>query len=172
MGSMVETRADDEYIASFTGRTFVLGQTGTHQVRVRISSWSSDEERAELLGALKEGGTKALTTALENATDHGFATVGNSRQTLRYARMFEQDGLRRIVLATDRPLGASEVMKYRRTQEYSVSLLELRLPAKGKGEGTLAIGVELTFDPDENVIEIENFGSQAARIVSVKEQKK
>ena len=83
-----------------------------------------------------------------------------------------QDGLRRIILATDRPLGAAEVMRYRRTQEYTVSLLELRLPEKGKGEGTLAIGVELTFDPEENVIEIENFGSQAARIVSVKEQKK
>ena len=159
-------------LAASSATTFTLGQTGTAQVRVRISSWSSDEQRAELLGALKEGGTKALTTALENAADHGWATVGSSRQTLRYARMFEQDGLRRIILATDRPLGASEVMKYRRTQKYTISLMELRLPAKGKGEGTLAIGVELTFDPDENVIEIENFGSQAARIVNVKEQKK
>jgi hypothetical protein len=173
-GSLFETRAsdDDTYIARFTGRTYVLGQTGTAVVRVGISAWSSDEERGELLDALKEGGTKGLTATLEKAPDHGWVTVGKSRQTLRYARMFEQDGLRRIILATDRPLGAAEVMKYRRTQEYTVSLLELRLPEKGKGEGTLAIGVELTYDAEENVIEIENFGSQAARIVNVKQDKK
>jgi hypothetical protein len=173
-GSNLETRADNEkaYVARFSGRTYVLGQTGTAVVRIGVSSWSSDEERGELLGALKDGGTKGLTTALEKAADHGFVTVGKSRQTLRYARLFEQDGLRRIIVATDRPIGAAEVMKYRRTQEYTVSLLELRLPEKGKGEGTLAIGVALTYDAEENVIEIENFGSQAARIVSVKQDKK
>jgi len=91
---------------------------------------------------------------------------------MQYAWQVEVEGKRRIVLATDRPMGFLELSRGFRSRDYNVSLVVLDLdPETGEGEGTAMGGAELSIDKKTGRLQIEFAGTQPTRLANVKKLK-
>jgi hypothetical protein len=129
-----------------------------------IERWSTDEEREQLLGIIKENKdpTRRLLTALQKMPKVGYI---RGQQTLgwdlRYARQseLEDGGGRRIVLATDRPIGFWEARNQGRTMDYPFTIIEMQLDKNDKGVGKILAGTKIFIDKKNNLV-LENYGQQ------------
>ena len=158
----------------FTGFAINMdGAVNTGTVDFTIERWSTDAERDKLLALIpkEHDSPDKLVRALQ-----GMKSVGTIRtpQTLawdlRYARQFKGDeGGRRIVLVTDRPIGFREARNSSRSMDYPFSILEIRLNAKDEGEGKIFGGSKIYVEKGELVV--ENWGTQPTRFNQIHKQK-
>jgi hypothetical protein len=158
---------------SFTG--FAINMDGAVKSAVidfTIERWSTDAERTKLLSLVPEENKspQKLVSALQ-----GMPSVGRIRTpqtlawTLRYARQFKLDeGGRRIVLVTDRPIGFREARNSGRSMDYPFTILEIRLNANGEGEGKIFGGSKVYVENNELVV--ENWGTQPTRFNNIKQK--
>ena len=146
-------------------------------IDIVIDRWSTPEEAASLRATLIEQGDEKLLDALQKIKPRcGFARTSNSLGwDIFFARETPlPDGGRKIVVATDRPVGMWEARGSGRSMDYRFSLAEIRLPATGKGQGKAIPRAQLTFNAKTNTLEIENYENQPVRLneVTVVEPKK
>lgn len=141
-------------------------RTGT--VDIAVEHWSSDQERDKLVGSLKEGGNDLLLKNLRRADRVGFIRTANSiGYPLRFARAIDlPGGGRRILLATDRPVGFLEATRGGRSTDYPFLLIDIRMNADGKGEGKLLPLARVNW-ADENTVEVENWDHEPVRLTQV-----
>jgi hypothetical protein len=148
-----------------------VGPSGAGQVDLRINRWTTPGERERLIAKFKEKGADALLDALRDAPKVGtISTPGSLAYDLHYAT--EQnlpDGGKRIVLATDRPIGFWEASNQPRTLDYPFLLIEIHVDADGRGEGKLARAAKLTLSND--VLIIENYANQPVMLNEVRLRK-
>ena len=153
---------------SFTGFAINMNsgpKTGT--VDFTIERWSTDEERSQLLAIIteKKDPTQPLLEALQKMPKVGrIRTPSTLGWDLHYARQFkdEDGGGRRIVLATDRPIGFAEARNNTRTMDYPFTIIEIRLNAEDKGEGKILAGTKIFVDKNKNIV-LENYAQQPVR---------
>jgi hypothetical protein len=118
----------------------------------------------------------SLGTSLKKAPSVGMLwtseTVGYS---IRYAyRLTQPDGVERIILATDRrlgawnnswkPIGGSAVI------DYPFSIIEIRLNGTGLGEGKASLTTPISVDSSANAIALDNYASSPVLLKAVKKQ--
>lgn len=126
-------------------------------VEIRITRWSTDEERQRLLDILKESGQPAMIAALQNLPQVGYIRTANSMGVgLFYARSTElPDGSRQIVIGTDRTIGMSANAPT--LSQYDATVIELHLPkGGGKGEGKIVLAAKASVGKDGKV-QISNY---------------
>jgi len=120
--------------------------------------------------------TSSLAAALQKAPSVGMIwtseTVGYS---IRYAyRLKQPDGSERIILATDRRLGAyNNLWKpdgSSQPSDYPFSVIELRVSPTGLGEGKASLVGPINVDNDTKTISLENYGSSPIVLKAVKRQ--
>jgi hypothetical protein len=142
-------------------------------VDIAVTRWSTDEERQRLLGILVEGGQDKLLKALRDLPRVGtIKTPDSLAYALQYARRIPtDDGGERIVLVTDRDISFWEAVNQTRTLDYPFMVIELRLDARGRGEGKMTVATKLSVDRDGQIV-LENYGSQPVRLGSVKREDK
>ncbi|MGB5162091.1 MAG: hypothetical protein WBQ27_13300 [Thermoanaerobaculia bacterium] len=148
-----------------------VGPRGQVRLQVRVNRWSTDEERAKLMEALKDQsrGSRELANTL-----FGKESVGSIRESqslaydLRYARSLPTEGGRQIILATDRRIAFAEAWRSARTLDYNVSLIILDVDDEGRGDGKLVLGAEFTWNEDKNQVEITHFASEPIRLNNVR----
>jgi hypothetical protein len=151
-------------------------------VEIRVTKWSTPDERQGLIGIFLDKGQDGLLKALEKIDAHGRirlpgamgpgrassqATLGND---LRYAWHTKlPDGGDRIVIGTDRYISFPEQANQPRTIDYPFTFIQIHLPkGGGEGEGKLAYATKLTFDKKKNVVEMENYGTEPVRLNQIK----
>ena len=145
------------------------------RVDITIDSWSSPEEREQLIVTMLEKGSGALLKALQKASVKGRFRIPTARPPdphhlslgldIHYAWQAPlPDGGRRIVLATDRYIGFQEARNQPRSTDYPFSLIEIRVDREGKGEGKMAVATKISFDKDKKQIELENYASEPVRL--------
>ena len=149
----------------------------TNTLDIVIERWSSPEEAANLKAVLVEKGEDKLLTALQRTRPRcGFVRTSTSLGwDIFFARETPlPDGGRKIVLASDRPVGMWEARNAGRSMDYQFSLAEIRLPKEGKGQGKAIPYAQLTWNRDTNTLEIENYQREPVRLneVTVIEPKK
>ena len=151
-------------------------------VQINITRWSTEEERAQLIDVVKEsaeGDQDAVSRALRAQDEVGWVramdtrAVGNARnlprETLRFSReILNEDGTHRLILATDRPVTLTEARRRGRSQDFGTTLIILDLDEEGRGEGQLAMGVQLWFDESDGHLVINNFGTEPVRLLNVR----
>jgi len=159
----------------FTGFAINMNNSGsTAVIDFTIERWSTDAERDQLLSIVKEkkDPTDALMKALQKMPKVGIIrTPQTLAWDLRYAREFpDEEGGRRIVLATDRPIGFREARNSARTMDYPFTIIEIHLNAKDEGEGKILAGTKIFIDKKNNLV-LENWGQQPTRFNNIKKQK-
>jgi hypothetical protein len=138
----------------------------TAMIDFSIERWSSDEEREQLLSIIKEhkDPTAQLLKALERLPKVGYIRGAQTLGwDLRYARQSElEDGGRRIVLATDRPIGFWEARNSGRSMDYPFTIVEIQLDKNDRGVGKILAGTKIFIDKKNNLV-LENYGQQPIR---------
>ena len=163
---------------SFTGFAINLnGGPTTATVDFTIERWSTDAERAQLLGILKEEkdpykANQKLLKALQKMPKVGYMRTPNTLAwDLHYARQSPlEEGGRRIVLATDRPVGFREARNQPRSMDYPFTIVEVQLNKEDKGVGKILAGTKIFIDKSNNLV-LENFGQQPVRFNEIRKVK-
>jgi hypothetical protein len=140
------------------------------RVDITISRWSGTEETKRLLTTLKEKGPEALLEAVRDAKSVGtIQTPGNLAYDLRYAEQeMLGDGIRRIVLITDRPISMWEAVNRPRSFDYPFTMIELRLNDRGEGEGKLNLATRIDISGTGRTIQLENYDTQPIHLNEVR----
>ena len=118
----------------------------------------------------------SLTAALQKTPTVGILwTSETTGYSIHYAYRFPQpDGGERIVLATDRRLGAwNNLWKPAGSatpNEYAFSVIELRVNAKGEGEGKVSLTGKLAADNVAKTIALDGYGTLPVVLKGVKRQ--
>jgi hypothetical protein len=105
----------------------------------------------------------SLTSTIKKAPTLGILwTSENVGYSIKYAyRISQPDGGERIILVTDRRIGAwSNLWKPTAAvtpQDYAFSIIELRLNSKGEGEGRGPLGGKVSLDNDAKTIDLDNY---------------
>jgi hypothetical protein len=160
---------------SFTG--FAINMNSgprTSVIDFTITRWSTDDERNQLLSIIAENKdpTQPLLRALQKMPTVGrIRTPESLAWDLRYAHEFKLDeGGRRIVLATDRPIGFREAANQSRTMDYPFTIIEIHLNANDEGEGKILAGTKIFVDKNKHLV-LENYGQQPVRFNEIRKQK-
>ena len=89
---------------------------------------------------------------------------------LRYAHETAgEDGGRRIVIATDRPIGFWEARRNGRTLDYPFTVIQMEIGRDGKGKGTLSYATKI-IAKDDSII-LENFGTSPVMLTEIQSEK-
>jgi hypothetical protein len=145
------------------------------RVDITINSWSTAEEREQLITAMLEKGSGALLKALQKAPVKGRFRIPTARPPdphhlslgldIRYAWQVPlPDGGKRIVLAMDRYIGFAEARNQPRSIDYPFTLFQIHIDSAGKGEGKVAVATKISFDKEKKQIELENYASEPVRL--------
>jgi hypothetical protein len=144
----------------------------TAVVDFTIDRWSTDTERESLLEIIKaeRDPTDKLLRALQRMPKVGYIRTPQSLAwDLRYAHESPlEDGGRRIMLATDRPIGFWEARNQPRTIDYPFTIIEVRLDKDNKGEGKILAGTKIYIDKKTNQLVLENYGQQPVRFNEIR----
>ena len=159
-----------EPIEKFRARAFNINIGRASLVDIVIYEWTTPEERQELFQTFVEKGSEALYDALDDKRDKGYLKLPQTLgYDMQYAWQIEVEGKRRIVLATDRPMGFLELSRGYRSTDYNVSLVVLDLdPETGEGEGSATGGAQLSIDKKTGRLQIEFAGTQPTMLKQVK----
>jgi len=165
-------------IESYKANAIVQTGGGASMAEINIYRWSTDEEREELLEAIKAATndnrqSRKVAQALRGQTKAGYAFFANKQgYPLRYARAFDMGGgKRQIILATDRPVSFQEAYQQSQVGDFDVTLVILNVDENGKGDGILSMGTELKWNDKEGKIEMTNVSSQPIKLGDVRPSK-
>jgi hypothetical protein len=151
------------------------GGSGMSYVSIVVERWTTEEERKELLIALRDGGSDGLVEAM-NDLDVGYVKIADSLGwRLRSAATWQTDEGRMVRVVTDRPIFFQESNRGTRSRDYPIGLIEFILPPDGPGEGALLAATQVRFD-DQGRIEVKslpnNTGPQQLSMVMKQMPKK
>jgi hypothetical protein len=159
---------------SFTG--FAINMNSgprTAVVDFTIERWSTETERETLLEIItsEKDPTDKLLRTLQRMPKVGYIRTPNTLAwDLRYSHQAKlPDGGRRIVLATDRPIGFAEARNQPRTIDYPFTIVEIRLDKDDKGEGKILAGTKIYVENKQIVL--ENYGQQPVRFNEIRRLK-
>ena len=165
------TGAPERYSA--TAVNMGSGPSGAGAVFVNIDRWSSAREREKLVTALRTKGQAQLLHALENSPKVGFVRLPNAvALDLRYALATSlPGGGRRVLLATDRPIGFEEEASGSSRLDYPFAVIEIRFDSQGVGVGKMSLHARIALSRDTQAIELENYASEPVRLIDVRIEK-
>jgi hypothetical protein len=159
----------------FTGFAINLnGGPTTATVDFAIDRWSTPAEREQLLTIINgsKNPTSPLLSALQKMPKVGYIRTATSLGwDLHYAWQSPLDeGGRRIVLGTDRPIGFREARNSARTMDYPFTIVEIHLDRNDEGQGKILAGTKIFIDEKKNLV-LENYGQQPIRFNEIRKQK-
>ena len=161
-------------MTAFAVNMSTVGRGGANTVEFDIDRWSTDAEREQLITAFNEKGPNGLLSALQRIKRVGYMRLPNTLgYDLHYARKHPgEDGGEQIIILTDRRVGFWEARDQPRTMDYPFTLIEVRVNAKGEGEGKLSEATKITYNKKKNTVELENYASEPVRLQNVRAEKK
>lgn len=170
-GAQVASNTEREQFTAFAVNISNVGRTGASPIDITIERWTPDAERDRLMEVFKKGGPDALLGALRETRRVGsIRTPDSLAYDLRYARQMPgEEGGRRIVIVTDRPVGFWEAANRPITIDYPFTLIELQLDRAGEGVGKLSIATKITLNG--NVLTLEDFANQPVMLNNVRKVK-
>lgn len=145
--------------------------SGAGRVMMRVTRWSTEAERGRLLETLTKSGPDSLLDVLKDQKSVGtIRTPDSLAYDLRYAHQEPgEDGGRRIVLATDRPISFWEARHQPRTMDYPFTVIQMQIDKNGEGKGTLSYATKIITRG--NTIELENFSTSPVMLTKIEAKK-
>ncbi len=147
----------------------------TATLTFRVERWSTAEEREQLAAILKEEQNTNRMNDQMLRTLQRMPRVGFIResQTIGWDLRFAQqtplpDGGRRLLIATDRPIGFWEAANRPRSIDYPFTILEIRLDKDNRGEGKMLADTRLIFNRTTNTLEMEFYDQAPVRLNQIR----
>lgn len=142
-------------------------RSGAGRVIIRVERWSTEGERERLVKTLLDEGPQKALEALRDTEPVGFIRAPDSiGYDLHYAhQMRGEDGGRRIVVATDRPIGAWEAWYRPRTIEYPFTVIQMQIGRDGEGSGTMSYATKVIAH--DNIVELENYATSPVMLTEI-----
>jgi hypothetical protein len=133
-----------------------------------VDRWSTESERRRLVEALKKGQDTLLDT-LQDLPRLGYIRTPTSLGwDLHYAvETAGEEGGRRLVIATDRPISIWEAANRPRTIDYPFTFIELRLDNENEGQGKLSLFTRVIATSDGRYVQLENYDTQPVQLNEV-----
>lgn len=157
----------------FTANAIVNDNLGAGMGRVimRVTRWSTEAERGLLTRTLLKSGADELLGVLQDQKSVGtIRTPDSLGYDLRYAHQEPaEDGGRRVVIATDRPMSFWESTNRPRTVDYPFTVIQMQLDKNGEGKGTMSYATKIIARG--NTIELENFSSAPVMLTKIESKK-
>jgi hypothetical protein len=146
--------------------------SGAGTVQMRISRWSTEAERTHLVDTLLKKGGRGLLDELSDQRPVGtIKTPDSLAYDLRYAHETKgEDGMRQIVIATDRPVSFWEIANNARTTEYPFTVIQMQIGPDGTGKGTISYAARIRAYG--KVIELENFSTAPIMLTKIESRKR
>jgi hypothetical protein len=144
---------------------------GMGRVIVRVTRWSTEAERGLLTRTLLKSGPHDLLDVLRDQKSVGtIRTPDSLGYDLRYANQEPgEDGGRRIVIATDRPVSFWEAVNRPRTTDYPFTVIQMQIDKNGEGKGTMSYATKIIARG--NTIELENFSTAPVMLTEIRAKK-
>jgi hypothetical protein len=144
---------------------------GLDRVIMRVTRWSSEAERGRLARTLMTQGSAMLLDELRDMKSVGtIRTPDSLGYDLRYAHQEPgEDGGRRVVIATDRPMSFWEAANRPRVSDYPFTVIQMQLDKNGEGKGTLSYFTKIIARG--NTIELENFTTSPVVLSNIETRK-
>ena len=144
------------------------GAASASIVEIDVKRWSSEAEQEKLAQTLLEAGPEALLEALREMQPVGtIRTPDSLGYDLRFAHQEPaEDGGRRIIIGTDRPISFWEAVNRPRSVDYPFTVIEIHMPKEGPGEGRASIATRVTAAG--RTISLENFSTTPVHLKEVK----
>lgn len=138
-----------------------------------IEHYTTDEEAKALAEILKTSGQQALLDKVWKMKQIGYLKVGGSMgYPIFVARSLPSPEGRVIRCATNRPVAPRELNYGTRSMDYPFGVIEIYLPAEGKGTGVV-VGMAKVSVSASNTLQIESYGTLPLQLMDVTaEQKK
>jgi hypothetical protein len=171
-GATGQTHGDPEEFSAFAINMGAYTGTGaTAQLLMTVNHWATQAERDGFFITLKEKGAEALLEQMRRSKRVGSLrtpqTVGwDIRLALEEPG---KDGGRRVMLLTDRPIGFSEATNRPISYDYPFTMIDMQIPPKGYGQGTLVIAAKII--PAGKTVLIENFDTQPVQLNRIETRK-
>ena len=145
--------------------------SGAGTVLIDVTRWSTEAERSGLVNTLLKKGPMALLDELrDNPSTGTIRTPDSLGYDLRFAQQTPtEEGGRRIVLATDRPIGFWEATRRPRTFDYPFTVIQMQIGRDGHGTGTLSYATKI--QAHGNVIELEHFATSPVMLTDIRAEK-
>lgn len=141
--------------------------SGSDRVIMRIERWSTEAERQRLAAALQKGQDELLEVLRDQRSVGTIRTPDSLGYDLRYAHQEPaEDGGRRVVIATDRPIGFWEARNQPRTIDYPFTVIQMEIGKDGEGKGTLSYFTKIMVRG--NTIILENFATTPAMLTQIR----
>jgi hypothetical protein len=166
----------------FTGTVVYYGsgtntRTITTNFTLDITGYTSDEQSKNYLNILKNKGQEEVLDAIDNNELGRFSVGANVGIPVNVVRERDSDGNRRIFAVFRRWTQFAELRYGYRSRDYPFGVIELFIdPRTGKGEGTYIAAARIRWDSDGDdgapQVEIENFATFPARLLSVTSDRK
>jgi hypothetical protein len=133
-------------------------------LEIEIQSWTTPEERQQILAAFQEGGSEAVVDALDEATEKGFVRGQDSlAYKMTYAFEFNEPERRVIVMATGRPVTPLASID---GEKHNLTLVMLEFEkGKKKGTGQMIYGADV--EVIDGQLQITSAAREPTRFTSV-----
>jgi hypothetical protein len=151
-------------IERYTATTANVAAPG-EPVTIELLKWSTDADRDKLLSVLAWYGDKEVAGAMPT---FGYLWTGTSATgySIRYAyKVAAADGSQRIILLTDRKLGAWTPDTWKPVaagtpDDRPFSVIELRVNRAGQGEGKASVTTKTVLDAASKSLALDNYAAQ------------
>ena len=173
VAAAVPARAADEEALRCSAAAIGTGGPRTRPLATNldivVERWSSESERQQLIGSLKKGQDEILDTVRDLRRVGYIRTRDSLGWDLHFAQTSPgEDGGRRLVVATDRPMSFWEIANQPRTVDYPFTFIELQLNNDGEGKGTLSIATKVFATNDGRFVQLETYDTQPVQLNEVK----
>ena len=157
----------------FTAAAINMNRGVASNIDIVINRYSTEGERDRLMAVMLERGPEKLLDTLQSLPRVGyFRTPDSIGWDIHFARkMPGTDGGERITLITDRRIGFWEASRQPRSFDYPFTVIELRLNRDGEGEGKMSVATKIIPDKENNIVTLENYGTQPVLLTNIKREK-
>ena len=144
----------------------------TLPIDLSITRLSTDQERDTVLNTILEQPSKLVDVLRKMPSVGRLSSPGNVGYDLRYVEHTKVGTSDRFLLLTDRPVGFAEAVDNSRTLDYSVTVIELRVPPAGQGQGKIAVAARLSVDPKTKALTAEDWNISPVLIQSLERERR
>jgi len=155
----------------YTGTVAAIGGQfagASRPFTLEITGYTPSDEAQREFEILRAQGQDDFIKAISHKKLGSFSLDGQVGRDLRFVQESQTEKDRKITILFERWLRMFEVKYGTRSQDYPFTYIELFVNDNGNGEGSVVGLAKLSFDKKTpNTLDVENFGTYAAKLMGV-----